>query len=217
MSSALARYQRAEIEDSVHAFGEPPMALLLRALPSMEGVVAVHCTHTRPEDLSAFIGAGGAVCLCPLTEANLGDGLPDLASIMGVELVRFAFAQARQGDLFIKKAPASTIQDLVTALLELFDVPGHEVKVIGWRHAEKLYETLASQQELATAEDLGEYWRLQLDERDLNYSAYFSEGDTEHTPPQEDFHSHNTERLDVAGVVGILEGLPQFRALVAAT
>ena len=76
--------QRAEIEDSVHAFGEPPMALLLRALPSMEGVVAVHCTHTRPEDLSAFIGAGGAVCLCPLTEANLGDGLPDLASIMGV-------------------------------------------------------------------------------------------------------------------------------------
>ena len=129
-----------------------------------------------------------------------------------VELVRFAFAQARQGDLFIKKAPASTIEDLVAALLELFQVPGHEVKVIGWRHAEKLYETLASQQELATAEDLGEYWRLQLDERDLNYSAYFSEGDTEHRPPQEDFHSHNAERLSVEGVKELLLSLPEVRA-----
>ena len=129
-----------------------------------------------------------------------------------VELVRFAFAKARQGDLFIKKAPASTIEDLVTALLELFEVPDHEVKVIGWRHAEKLYETLASQQELATAEDLGEYWRLQLDERDLNYSAYFSEGDTEHKPPQEDFHSHNAERLTVGGVKELLLSLPEVRA-----
>jgi UDP-glucose 4-epimerase len=129
-----------------------------------------------------------------------------------VELVRFAFDHARQGDLFIKKAPASTIADLVTALLELFEVPDHEVKVIGWRHAEKLYETLASQQELATAEDLGEYWRLQLDERDLNYSAYFSEGNADHAPPKEDFHSHNTERLTVAGVKDLLLSLPEVRA-----
>jgi UDP-N-acetylglucosamine 4,6-dehydratase/5-epimerase len=132
-----------------------------------------------------------------------------------VELVRFAFDHARQGDLFIKKAPASTIEDLVTALLELFDVPGHEVKVIGWRHAEKLYETLASQQELATAEDLGQYWRLQLDERDLNYSSYVSEGDTEHAVPVEDFHSHNTERLTVAGVKELLLSLPEVRAELA--
>lgn len=76
--------QRAEVEDSVTAYGEPPMALLLRAFSRMEGMVAVHCTHTRPDDLSAFIGAGGSVCLCPLTEANLGDGLPDLAPISGV-------------------------------------------------------------------------------------------------------------------------------------
>ena len=128
-----------------------------------------------------------------------------------VELVRFAFDHARQGDLFIKKAPASTIEDLVTALLELFEVPDHEVKVIGWRHAEKLYETLASQQELATAEDLGEYWRLQLDERDLNYSSYFSEGDTENAPPTEDFHSHNAERLSVAGVKELLLSLPEVQ------
>ena len=75
--------QRGEVEDCVAAYGEPPVALLLRTLPTMERVVAVHCTHTRPEDLSAFIAAGGSVCLCPLTEANLGDGLPDLAAIAG--------------------------------------------------------------------------------------------------------------------------------------
>jgi formimidoylglutamate deiminase len=76
--------QRREVEECVAAYGEPPMALLLRTLPSMEGVVAVHCTHTRPEDLSAFVGGGGSVCVCPLTEANLGDGLPDLAPIAGL-------------------------------------------------------------------------------------------------------------------------------------
>ena len=128
-----------------------------------------------------------------------------------VALVRFAFDHARQGDLFIKKAPASTIGDLVTALLELFGVADHEVGIIGWRHAEKLYETLATREELATAEDMGEYWRLQLDERDLNYNAYFTEGDTEHLWG-EDFHSHNAERLDVAGVKDLLLSLPEVRA-----
>ena len=128
-----------------------------------------------------------------------------------VELVRFAFKHARQGDLFIKKAPASTIADLATALTQLFGVPNHEIKVIGWRHAEKLYETLATEQELATAQDMGDYWRLQLDERDLNYSSYFSEGDTE-IAPQEDFHSHNTQQLSVEEVKELLLSLPEVRA-----
>lgn len=128
-----------------------------------------------------------------------------------VALVRFAFEHARQGDLFIKKAPASTIGDLVTALIELFGVPDHEVKVIGWRHAEKLYETLATKQELATAEDLKDYWRLQLDERDLNYSSYVSEGDTENER-SDDFHSHNAERLSVEGVKELLLSLPEVQA-----
>lgn len=132
-----------------------------------------------------------------------------------VSLVRFAFDHARQGDLFIRKAPASTIGDLVTALLELFEVPDHPVSVIGWRHAEKLYETLATKQELATAEDMGEYWRLQLDERDLNYSSYVSEGDIEHLPPQEDFHSHNTDQLSVEGVKELLLSLPEVQAELA--
>jgi UDP-glucose 4-epimerase len=132
-----------------------------------------------------------------------------------VALVRFAFSHARQGDLFIKKAPASTIADLVVALKELFDVPDHPVKVIGWRHSEKLYETLGSSQELATAEDLGDYWRLQLDGRDLNYNAYFSEG-TEDLDKFEDFHSHNAERLDVEGVKQLLLSLPEVQGQLEA-
>ncbi len=127
-----------------------------------------------------------------------------------VALVNFAFEHARQGDLFIKKAAASTIEDLVTGLLELFGRPDHEVKIIGWRHAEKLYETLASLQELTTAQDMDEYWRLRLDARDLHYSAYFSEG-VEKTGPLEDYHSHNTQRLDVQGVKDILLALPEIQ------
>lgn len=128
-----------------------------------------------------------------------------------VALVRFAFANARQGDLFVRKAPASTIADLVRALKELFGVPDHPVQVIGWRHAEKLAETLASAQELSTAEDLGDYWRIQLDSRDLNYSAYFSEGD-DLNPQLEDFHSHNADRLDVEGVKALLLTLSEVRS-----
>lgn len=127
-----------------------------------------------------------------------------------VALVRFAFEQARQGDLFIKKAPASTIAHLATALVQLFGVPDHPVQQIGWRHAEKLFETLATAQELGTAEDMGDYWRLQLDSRDLNYAAYFSEGESM-TVRQEDFHSHNAERLDVDAVKELLLSLPEVR------
>jgi UDP-N-acetylglucosamine 4,6-dehydratase/5-epimerase len=128
-----------------------------------------------------------------------------------VDLVRFAFTNARQGDLFIKKAAASTIAELVTALIELFDRPKHPVENIGWRHAEKLYETLATSQELGQSEDLGEYYRIRMDERDLNYRAYFSEGE-QNTKRFEDYHSHNTDRLDVAKLKKLLLTLPEIRA-----
>jgi len=132
-----------------------------------------------------------------------------------VALVRYAFAHARQGDLFIKKAPAATLAALGAALTRLFGVPDHPVEVIGWRHAEKLFETLASAQELAQSDDLGAYYRIRMDGRDLNYSSYFSEGDE--TPRSfDDYHSHNTERLDVAGVMALLETLPEIRAELAA-
>ncbi len=126
-----------------------------------------------------------------------------------VALVQFAFDHARQGDLFIRKAPSATIADLVDALKELFHVDDHPVNVIGWRHAEKLYETLASAQELASAEDLGDYWRIQLDGRDLNYSAYFSEG--ERNVIHDDFHSHNAERLNKEDVKQLLLTLDEVQ------
>lgn len=126
-----------------------------------------------------------------------------------VDLVRYAFDHANQGDLFIRKASACTIADLVTALKELFGVPEHPVETIGWRHAEKLFETLASAQELAHSEDMGDYYRIRLDDRDLNYKAYFSEGDSE-TKHYDDYHSHNTQRLDVAGTKELLLTLPEI-------
>lgn len=128
-----------------------------------------------------------------------------------VELVHHAFNHARQGDLFIRKAAAATIADLATALVELFGVPNHPIEEIGWRHAEKLYETLATAQELGHSDDMGDYFRIRMDDRDLNYKAYFSEGDRE-TVQHQDYHSHNTEQLNVEGVKALLLSLPELRA-----
>lgn len=127
-----------------------------------------------------------------------------------VELVQFAFDHARQGDLFIKKAPSATIEDLVAGIKNIMDKPEHPVELIGWRHGEKLYETLASAQELSTAEDLGEYWRLQTDLRGLDYKPFFSEGDST-TASHEDFHSHNSERLSVVEIEKLLLSLPEVQ------
>lgn len=127
-----------------------------------------------------------------------------------IELVTFAFEHARQGDLFVKKAPACTVADLAQALKNLFasDVP---VRVIGMRHGEKIYETLATREELAKAEDMGDYYRVPMDDRDLNYGKYFTEGDIRE-PTMDDYHSHNTERLNVEEVESLLLSLPEVRA-----
>jgi len=127
-----------------------------------------------------------------------------------IELVTFAFRHANQGDLFVKKAPACTVQVLAQALLELFgsNVP---LKVIGMRHGEKIFETLATREELIKAEDMGDYYRIPMDDRDLNYSKYFTEGDTEEQTLN-DYHSHNTERLELLQVKQLLLTLPQVRA-----
>ena len=107
-----------------------------------------------------------------------------------VDLVLFAFENANQGDLFVKKAPASTIIDLATAVKNLFKSEA-PVKVIGIRHSEKIYETLCTREELRRCEDMGEYYRVILDDRDLNYTKYFTEGDTEEVLI-DDYTSHNT-------------------------
>jgi UDP-glucose 4-epimerase len=116
--------------------------------------------------------------------------LPD-----SVELVVFAFAHANQGDMFVQKAPACTIETLAHALLELYNA-SNEIKVIGTRHGEKLYESLVSREEMVKAEDLGGYFRIPADNRDLNYNRYFNDGD-ECLTQAEEYHSHNTEQLDI--------------------
>lgn len=130
-----------------------------------------------------------------------------------VALVHHAFEHARQGDLFVRKAAASTVADLVTALKQLFDRPDHQVDVIGWRHGEKLYETLVNAQELSHSEDMGDYFRVAMDGRDLSYRPYFTEGDI-HTAEHSDYHSHNTTRLDVESIKALLMTLPELAAEV---
>ena len=132
-----------------------------------------------------------------------------------VLLVEHAFAHANPGDLFIQKAPACTVGVLAEAVAECLDVEP-KIDVIGTRHGEKLYETLATREELARAEDQGEYFRVALDARDLNYGEYFDEGDVREAE-LEDYHSHNTERLDVTAVKDLLLALPDFQKLVAVT
>ncbi|MBD3614986.1 MAG: polysaccharide biosynthesis protein [Gracilimonas sp.] len=119
-----------------------------------------------------------------------------------VELVLFAFENANPGDLFVNKAPAGTIGDLATALRELYksDV---DTKIIGTRHGEKLFETLCTREEMMKAEDMGDFFRIPADNRDLNYGKYFTEGD-EHISEVEDYNSHNTEQQDVEGIKKLL-------------
>ncbi|MDG4798697.1 polysaccharide biosynthesis protein [Micromonospora sp. WMMD1082] len=127
-----------------------------------------------------------------------------------VELVEHAFRHGQPGDIFIRKAGACTIGDLATALCNLFGAPA-KFEVLGIRHGEKLYETLASREDLARAEDFGDFLRVPIDSRDLNYALYFDEGDTrqEHVG---DYHSHNARRLDVPEIMSLLLTLPEIRA-----
>ena len=129
-----------------------------------------------------------------------------------VNLVNYAFFNANQGDVFIQKAPACTVADLATALCELFDSKSKQ-HVIGIRHGEKLYEALASAEELSRALDHGDYYQIRMDARDLNYKKYFSEGDLD--MPDNDYTSDNTTRLDVEEVKRLLLELPEVRAELA--
>jgi UDP-N-acetylglucosamine 4,6-dehydratase/5-epimerase len=127
-----------------------------------------------------------------------------------VDLVLFAFTNARPGDIFVKKAPACTLQDLAVALKNLFksDVP---IKIIGIRHGEKLYETLLTKEEMVRADDMGDYYRIALDDRSLNYALYFTKGDKKEMQ-LEDYHSHNTKQLHVKQVEKLLLSLPEVKA-----
>lgn len=130
-----------------------------------------------------------------------------------VDLVTYAFQHARQGDIFVQKAPACTIHDLAIAVKEIFKAD-NEVKIIGTRHGEKLYETLLTREELAKAEEMKNYYRIIPDDRDLNYDKYFTEG-TQQISLMEDYNSHNTQRLTIAEVKEMLLKLDYIKEELA--
>lgn len=132
-----------------------------------------------------------------------------------VDLVLYAFENGKNGDIFVQKAPAATIEVLALALKDLLDVPDHEVSVIGTRHGEKLYEALLSREEMVCAIDHGDYYQVPPDLRDLNYGKFVEDGDPRITE-FEDYNSHNTERLDVEGMKALLLKLDFVRGLVEA-
>lgn len=142
-----------------------------------------------------------------ITDPNMTRFLMSLEE--AVDLVLFAFEHGNPGDLFVNKAPAGTIGDLAQALKEMFKAD-NPIKVIGTRHGEKLYETLCTREEMIKAEDMGDFYRIPADNRDLNYAQYFSEG-TEDISKIEDYHSHNTQQHDVEGMKKLLMKLPLIR------
>ena len=138
-----------------------------------------------------------------ITDPNMTRFLMSLND--AVDLVLFAFENGNQGDLFVNKAPAATIGDLAKAIKDLAKVE-NDINIIGTRHGEKLYETLCTREEMIKAEDMGDFFRIPADNRDLNYSIYFSEGE-KNISVIEDYHSHNTERLTVEGVKNLISKL----------
>lgn len=126
-----------------------------------------------------------------------------------VDLVLYAFEHGQNGDLFVQKAPAATLDVLADSLKELYKADT-EVKIIGTRHGEKLYETLVTREEMAKSIDMGNYFRVPADGRDLNYDKFFIEGQ-EDVSKVEDYHSHNTHRLDLTEMKKLLMKLPEIR------
>jgi len=147
-----------------------------------------------------------------ITDPNMTRFLMSLEQ--SVDLVLYAFAHASPGDIFVQKAPACTVGDLAQALRELVRRK-NEIKVIGTRHGEKLYESLVSREEMARAEDLGDYYRIPADSRDLNYDKYFVEGETQ-VSEINDYTSHNTRRLNVEQVKEVLMKLSVVREAIHA-
>jgi UDP-N-acetylglucosamine 4,6-dehydratase len=153
------------------------------------------------------IRAGKALSI---TDPNMTRFMMTLAD--AVELVLYAFEHGNNGDLFVQKAPAATVEVLAQALTQMVGKPDHPIQVIGTRHGEKLYEALLSREEMACAEDMGDYFRVPPDLRDLNYSKFVEQGE-EKISRMEDYNSHNTQRLDVAGMQQLLLKLDFMKAI----
>ena len=145
-----------------------------------------------------------------ITDPNMTRFMMTLAD--AVDLVLYAFENGNNGDMFVQKAPAATVETLARALTVMVGKPEHPIQIIGTRHGEKLYEALLSREEMACAEDMGAYYRVPPDLRDLNYSKFVEQGE-EKISHTEDYNSHNTERLDVEGMKRLLLKLDFMRAI----
>jgi UDP-N-acetylglucosamine 4,6-dehydratase/5-epimerase len=185
---------------------------------TLEGTGTVAC-GTRYGNVMASRGS-----VIPLFVEQLRAGLPltvtdpRMTRFMmtlddAVDLVLYAFEHGANGDIFVQKAPAATIEVLARAICELAGRPEHEVRVIGTRHGEKLYEVLLSREEMASAEDRGDYFRVPPDLRDLNYAKFVEEGETRISQAQ-DYNSHNTRRLDLEETKALLLKLEFMRAFL---
>jgi UDP-N-acetylglucosamine 4,6-dehydratase len=184
--------------------------------PGAKTIVSVvrygNVMYSRGSVIPLFVKQIEAGLPLTLTDPTMTRFLMSLAE--SVDLVEYAFTHAQSGDLFVRKAPASTVEDLALGLVKLLGA-GSQLRTIGTRHGEKLYETLLSREEMTTAEDHGAYYRVPLDARSLDYALYVDVGDsTESTV--DDYTSHNTERLDSDRVVDLLRTLPEIQQLLGA-
>jgi UDP-glucose 4-epimerase len=179
--------------------------------PNSSTVVSVvrygNVMYSRGSVIPLFVEQLKAGRQLTITDPAMTRFLMSLAE--SVDLVEYAFENAEPGDLFVRKAPASTVSDLAAAVARMHDIEPN-LTTIGTRHGEKLYETLLSREEMVKAEDRGDYYRVPLDARSLDYGLYFEEGD-EREREFADYTSHNTTRLGVDGVVDLLSALPEFR------
>lgn len=179
--------------------------------PESETVVSVvrygNVMYSRGSVIPLFVEQARAGKSLTVTDPAMTRFLMSLAE--SVDLVQYAFANAQPGDLFVRKAPAATMEDLARAVARLMGV-NPEIEVIGTRHGEKLYETLLSREEMVKAEDHGDYYRVPLDSRSLNYGLYVEQGDRS-VDQFEDYTSHNTARLDVPQTAELVGSLPNIQ------
>lgn len=185
--------------------------VMVAASRNLEGTNTVICgtrygnvMASRGSVIPLFVSQVLAGRPITLTDPSMTRFMMTLAD--AVDLVLYGFEHGNNGDIFVQKAPAATVAVLTQAILELMGKPGHEVRSIGTRHGEKLYEALLGREEMACAQDLGDYFRVPPDARDLNYAKFVEQGEQRMTQSThgEDYNSHNTTRLDVAGMKALL-------------